>query len=408
MEAVEFGGHQKLDNLILIYDANAVTLDAMAKVSQSENTAERLDAMGFDVITIDGNDMDAFHDAYERAKEAGSGKPQAHHRQDAHRQGHPRGRGHQQGARRGRREVRRRGPQGTRPAGGALLRVPGGDGIFRGPEEVARREVRRVGQEVRRLEGRQPEAGRRTRRDQRLQPHRCRRTPSRKTPVWKNFSPSSPSSRRTARSPRARPVRTVLQPLAKQNPLLIGGSADLYGSTLNYIGDLKARDDDFSPANRKGRNIPFGIREHGMCSIMNGIAAHGVFRPSGATFLVFADYCRAAIRLAALVPSAGHLHLHARQRRRRRGRPDPSAHRDDPGPAHHHEPRRGPPRRPRGNGGRVRRRPGMATFGKCLRRLLFDDTLRADMAAAARTAGMALPRWPDRARQFAALLEQNP
>ncbi len=92
----------------------------------------------------------------------------------------------------------------------------------------------------------------------------------------------------------------VLQPLAKQTPLLIGGSADLYGSTLNYIGDLKARDDDFSPANRTGRNIPFGIREHGMCSIMNGIAAHGIFRPSGATFLVFADYCRAAIRLAAL------------------------------------------------------------------------------------------------------------
>jgi transketolase len=91
-----------------------------------------------------------------------------------------------------------------------------------------------------------------------------------------------------------------LQPLATQVPLLIGGSADLYGSTLNYIGDLKTGDDDFNPARRTGRNIRFGIREHGMCSILNGIAAHGVFRASGATFLVFADYCRAAIRLAAL------------------------------------------------------------------------------------------------------------
>jgi transketolase len=80
-------------------------------------------------------------------------------------------------------------------------------------------------------------------------------------------------------------------------PLLIGGSADLYGSTLNYIGK---GDDDFKPNHRTGRNIRFGIREHGMCSILNGIAAHGIFRPSGATFLVFADYCRAAIRLAAL------------------------------------------------------------------------------------------------------------
>src|SRR4029079_13649494 len=95
----------------------------------------------------------------------------------------------------------------------------------------------------------------------------------------------------------------VLQPLARVTPLLIGGSADLYGSTLKYIGDLKTGDDDFNPGRRSGRNIRFGIREHGMCGIMNGITAHGIFRPSGATFLVFADYCRASIRLSAL----GHL-----------------------------------------------------------------------------------------------------
>jgi transketolase len=88
----------------------------------------------------------------------------------------------------------------------------------------------------------------------------------------------------------------VLQAVAEAVPLLMGGSADLYGSTLNYI---KA-DKDFNPENRAGRNIRFGIREHGMCAILNGIAYHGIFRPSGATFLVFADYCRPSIRLAAL------------------------------------------------------------------------------------------------------------
>jgi transketolase len=88
----------------------------------------------------------------------------------------------------------------------------------------------------------------------------------------------------------------VLQPLAQALPLLIGGSADLYGSTLNYIES----DKDFNPANWSGRNIRFGIREHGMCAILNGVAYDGVFRPSGATFLVFADYCRPSIRLAAL------------------------------------------------------------------------------------------------------------
>ncbi|MFM9081067.1 MAG: transketolase-like TK C-terminal-containing protein, partial [Opitutaceae bacterium] len=90
--------------------------------------------------------------------------------------------------------------------------------------------------------------------------------------------------------------RDVLQPLAAKLPLLIGGSADLYGSTLNYI----AADKDFEPACRTGRNVRFGIREHGMAAIANGIAYDGTFRPSIATFLVFADYSRPAMRIAAL------------------------------------------------------------------------------------------------------------
>src|SRR3954462_13147512 len=77
MEALEFAGHQQLDNLILIYDSNAVTLDAMAKDTQSEDTAKRLEAMGFDVQTVDGHEMDAVFAALVRAKKGGSGKPQA-------------------------------------------------------------------------------------------------------------------------------------------------------------------------------------------------------------------------------------------------------------------------------------------------------------------------------------------
>jgi transketolase len=88
----------------------------------------------------------------------------------------------------------------------------------------------------------------------------------------------------------------VLQPLAAELPLLIGGSADLYGSTLNYI----AADKDFDPSHRGGRNIRFGIREHAMAAIANGVAYDGIFRPSIATFLVFADYSRPPMRLAAL------------------------------------------------------------------------------------------------------------
>ena len=79
-------------------------------------------------------------------------------------------------------------------------------------------------------------------------------------------------------------------------PLLISGSADLHGSTLNYIKD----GGDFDARNHAGRNLRFGIREHGMAGILNGIAYDGIFHASGATFLVFSDYARGAMRVAAL------------------------------------------------------------------------------------------------------------
>ena len=84
--------------------------------------------------------------------------------------------------------------------------------------------------------------------------------------------------------------------MANVVPQLITGSADLYGSTKNYIKDAG----DCSPEDFSGRNIWFGIREHAMGAICNGIAYDGIFRASGATFLVFADYLRPSIRLAAL------------------------------------------------------------------------------------------------------------
>jgi transketolase len=89
---------------------------------------------------------------------------------------------------------------------------------------------------------------------------------------------------------------TVLNAVAKAMPQVITGSADLFGSTKNYIKD----GGDFSAKDALGRNIWFGIREHAMGAICNGIAYDGLFRASGATFLVFADYLRGSIRLAAL------------------------------------------------------------------------------------------------------------
>merc|ERR1712094_140835 len=91
----------------------------------------------------------------------------------------------------------------------------------------------------------------------------------------------------------------IINDIAAAMPLYISGSADLHGSNKNYIkgaGDFGA---DFGKS-YKGRNVYYGIREHAMGCIMNGFAYYGLFRPSGATFLVFADYMRAAVRIAAL------------------------------------------------------------------------------------------------------------
>ena len=88
----------------------------------------------------------------------------------------------------------------------------------------------------------------------------------------------------------------VINSIEKELPTLIGGSADLAPSTNTLIKD----ESDFSATNRAGRNFHFGIREHGMASILNGMAIYGGIIPYGATFLIFSDYLRPAIRLGAI------------------------------------------------------------------------------------------------------------
>jgi transketolase len=299
MEAVEFAGHQKLDNLILIYDSNAVTLDAMAKETQSEDTAKRFEAIGFDVETIDGQEMEAFASAFERAKHAGSGKPQLIIAKTLIGKGVP--------------EVE--GTQKAHGEAGAKFTDAARKGLGLPPElYYVSPEVRAFFAERAKELATAYDAWTKTfaawtakNPDLAAQLGVARAfaftlpaDTARKTPDTAALLAALPEFPADSKIATRKAGQDVLQPLAAKIPLLIGGSADLYGSTLNYIGDLKAGNDDFKPGHRTGRNIRFGIREHGMCSILNGIAAHGIFRPSGATFLVFADYCRPPIRLAAL------------------------------------------------------------------------------------------------------------
>lgn len=284
MEAVEFAGHQRLDNLILIYDSNDVTLDAMAAKTQSENTAGRFKAIGWDVQTIDGHDMAAFLKAFNKAKRAGSGKPQLIIARTQIARGIPEVAGTAKG----------HGEGGAKFADAARagLGLPS-DQHFFVSDDVRAYFAEHKARQIRRWKKWQRTfaAWRTANPDRAALLDGAQTTPAAATLLGQ--IPVFPADAKLATRAAG---RDVLQPIAAAAPLLIGGSADLYGSTLNYI----AADKDFDPTNRAGRNIRFGIREHGMAAIANGIAYDGVFRPSVATFLVFADYSRPSMRLAAL------------------------------------------------------------------------------------------------------------
>ena len=106
-------------------------------------------------------------------------------------------------------------------------------------------------------------------------------------------------------------------------PELFGGSADLTGSNNTWAKGSRRITRGDAPAT----TLHYGVREFGMTAMMNGIALHGGFIPYGGTFLVFSDYARNAVRMAALMAPRVDLRLHARLHRPGRGRPDPSADR---------------------------------------------------------------------------------
>jgi transketolase len=285
MEAVAFAGHQKLDNLILIYDANDVTLDAMAEKTQSENTAARFKAIGWDVQTLaDGHDLTAILKAVNRAKRATSGKPQLIMAKTIIGKGIDEVQGTAKG----------HGEGGAKFADAARtgLGLPADEHFF------VSAEVRQYFADHKKRLGRlQTKWRKQFEAWSAANPERAQLLASRdQAPDAQALLAAIPAFPSDAKLATRAAGRDVLQPVAAQLPLLISGSADLHGSTLNYI----AEDKDFDPSNRSGRNLRYGIREHAMAAISNGVAYDGVFRPSCATFLVFADYSRPSMRLAAL------------------------------------------------------------------------------------------------------------
>jgi transketolase len=290
-EAASFAGHDGLDNLIVIYDSNDVTLDKMADFTQSENHAARFESLGWNTITIDGHDFTAIDAAISKAKSLDNGKPTIIIAKTIIGKGIP--------------EV-----EGTNAAHGEAG-VPY-QKTARAHLGLPENELWHVAPETRQFFA--------TRKQELKKDYDAWQA---KYAAWKAANPALAAELETAKAkkyPSAEEVlkaipeydpkknvatrqsgSDVLQHVAKLIPQYVSGSADLHGSNKNYInGGNNFGNPNIKGKSYAGRNFYFGIREHAMGTMLNGIAYYGLNLASGSTFLVFADYMRAAIRVAAL------------------------------------------------------------------------------------------------------------
>lgn len=284
LESVTFAAHVGLDNLILIFDANGVTLDAMAEVTQSEDKEKQFEALGWDVYTVDGHDLEQILTTIESAKGSDNDKPKFIIAKTE--------------IGRGIAEVK--GTQKAHGEGGAkfidaaklAFGFPADEHFYISPEvseyfgqlKQQRAEIyAQWEQKYEAWKGDNPGLA------QELETGLSGDMPADLLSKIPEYPLEGKSATRNCGG-------EIFNVIAEQVPSIITGSADLYGSTKNYLKGGS----DFQKNNVLGRNIWFGIREHAMGAILNGIAYDGIFHASGATFLVFADYCRPSIRLAAL------------------------------------------------------------------------------------------------------------
>ena len=300
-EAASIAGHLGLGNLIYFYDDNNISIEGETRLSFSEEVRKRFEGFGWHVLTIDGHDRSAIRKAIRKAQKEtsrptliasktviGWGSPKYHGTARAH--GEPLGAD----------EVK-----ATKAALGwpeePTFHVPAEvrDEFTRRTKKLAR-ERRKWEKEMTAWRARHPAMAEEWDRH------------------WSHWLPDGFETVLLEGAKTEKPVATralsgqVIQKMAMVAPFVVGGSADLAPSTNTLIkdgGDVerpKGLEKAPPPLDVfRGRNLHFGIREHAMGAILNGMTLYGSFRAYGATFLIFSDYMRPAVRLAALmgVPS---------------------------------------------------------------------------------------------------------
>jgi transketolase len=285
-EAIAMAGHWKLNRLIVLYDDNGISIDGPTSIADSVDQVRRFKSAGWAAELIDGQDQAAIAAAITRAQK--SSKPSMIACKTIIGYGAPT-------------------KAGTAKAHGEAL---GADELkaakeklgispepFSVPDDVlqAWREAGSRGAAARQeWEARFAELGNRKRAEfERRLRHERPAALAKALKAHKKALIETPQNIATRKS-----SESVIEAIAGAMPMeFLAGSADLTGSNNNKAKSAVA----FSAKTPKGRFIHYGIREHGMAAAMNGIFLHGGFAPNGATFLVFTDYARPAMRLAALM-----------------------------------------------------------------------------------------------------------
>lgn len=284
-EAASLAGHLGLNKLICLYDDNRITIDGTTAITFTEDVGKRFEAYGWKVLKVaEGNDIGMVAQALGVARgnegptlimvrtEIGYGSPQKQGKPESH------------GAPLGEDEIRRAKQNLGWPLEPSFLVPDEVKAHFGGLREklAARREA--WDQLFVAYRHRFPELA------SRWEAWHSRQLPEALIDDPALWAFEQPVATRVASG-------RVLQVLAEHLPNLMGGSADLKGSTGTYLegrGDLQS-------GNPQGSNIAFGVREHAMGTILAGMALHGGLRPFGSTFFVFSDYMKPSLRLAALM-----------------------------------------------------------------------------------------------------------
>jgi transketolase len=282
-EAISLAGHLKLNKLIVIWDDNNISIDGAVGLADSTDQAARFAASGWLVLRVDGHDFAALDQVFEAAKTAdrpvliackttiGYGAPKKAGGAKAHGE-----------------------PLGAEELAGAKAALGWPHGPFHVPDDIyaAWAAIGARGAEANAAWAARLEAS-----DQRAA---FEAAMSDAAPLEALAALAAHAGKMAEQKP-AIATRAAsgqaLEALFPAAPALIGGSADLTGSNLTLVKGTAI----YSADNPAGRYIHYGVREHAMAAIMNGMALHGGLIPYGGTFLCFADYSRPAIRLAALM-----------------------------------------------------------------------------------------------------------